>query len=77
MKMKYEKGRETYRLSEEDPFVGNPLVEIHDELLDLLNYCREARSRRMVLAKQLKPWESDIRKMVTAVRRWIKDWEAQ
>ena len=40
--MKYTVGRLKYG---GEQFVGDPLAELHDELIDAMNYCSEAISR--------------------------------
>ena len=41
-RIKYAVGREQYG---GDQFVGNPFRELHDELIDSMNYCDEIESR--------------------------------
>ena len=40
-RLKFEQGRSEYRKPDE-PFVGDPLAELHDECLDALCYANEA-----------------------------------
>jgi hypothetical protein len=77
LKLKYEVGREKYRLSEDEEFAGNPLIEAHSEILDLLNYFKEARVRRMFPdTGTARAYEGDLRRLLRYVRVCIKEWEA-
>ena len=40
-RLKFEQGRSEYR-NPDEPFVGDPLAELHDECLDALCYANEA-----------------------------------
>lgn len=44
-KERWDRGRPNYRSDETTPFVGDPIVELMEELLDALNYCREAQGQ--------------------------------
>jgi len=77
LKLKWEVGRENYRINEDEPFAGNPLKEAHNELLDLLNYLKVVREMNMVEdVEQLKAVMDDARVALVLVRRWIRVWEA-
>ena len=41
-KQKWLEGIKNYRESENDPFQGDPLIELFDELLDAINYAETA-----------------------------------
>lgn len=42
-KERWDRGRPNYRADDDAPFVGDPVVELMEELLDAYNYCRVAQ----------------------------------
>ncbi|MGC4050959.1 MAG: hypothetical protein QM757_16465 [Paludibaculum sp.] len=42
---RWNRGRPNYRADESDPFVGDPIVELLEEILDALNYCGVAQGK--------------------------------
>ena len=48
-RLKFEQGRSEYR-NPAEPFVGDPLAELHDECLDALCYANEAERQGVDVA---------------------------
>lgn len=67
-RIKWDRGREEYG---GDDWVGDhPLVELHDELLDGLNYAAEARRR---FGAPVLDIETRLRGIALDLRRTLKD----
>lgn len=65
-KVRWERGRDARR-GEHEPFVGNPLYEAYEEMLDTLNYFDEAE-RQSQGAAYVAEWRCVVRAMAERMR---------
>lgn len=72
MTLRWQRGRAARGLGPLDPFEGDPLRELYEELIDALCYVREAARQGYVL----RPIERSLRQMAHAVRERILNIEA-
>ena len=64
MALRWRRGRAARGLGPLDPFEGDPLRELYEELIDALCYVREAQRQGRVL----RPIERELRSMASSVR---------
>lgn len=69
--IKHECGRQKYRAQGEGTFVGEPLPELFEELLDAVNYAQEAEKQGIALPGVVR----DLRDIADRVRRAWRDRE--
>jgi hypothetical protein len=68
--VKWSVGRQKYGdLNPDEPFVGDPLLELYEELLDAMNYCREVRSQKVA---ETRGWVTALKGVAEEVRGALK-----
>ncbi len=71
MALRWRRGRVDRGLGPLDPFEGDPMRELYEELIDSLCYAREAKRQR----RALHPIERTLRQLAVAVRDRIRNIE--